>query len=315
VTKDGLPNGRTYTYEHFNEVDDCWYQYHEKAMTWPTGCTAKYTIAVDISELKVMQNRLAEAHAQLALKNRELTRRNELLQENIKLREDVEHITRHDLKTPLGAMITLPRLLIEEEGVPESIVEGLQVIESSGLQMLNLINRSLDLYRLEAGTYRFKPLEMDMALLLRRVATDLKPLLSGQQTTFEMTIDGASLTEDAQLLMEGEELLLYTMLANLMTNAVEASPMGERVFVDIASSSTETAISIKNLGEVPESIRHHFFKKYATAGKVGGTGLGAYSARLMAQLHNGSIELDASVSGVTKITVRLPRNIGDATPA
>jgi signal transduction histidine kinase len=280
-------------------------------MTWPSGCTAKYTIAVDISELKVMQNRLAEAHAQLALHNKELTRRNELLQENIKLREDVEHITRHDLKTPLGAMITLPHLLIEEEGVPASVVEGLKVIESSGLQMLTLINRSLDLYRLEAGTYRFKPSQMDMAVLLRRVATDLRPLLKGQQATFDITLDGEPLTEDARLPMEGEELLLYTMLANLMTNAVESSPLGGRISVD-ASSSAGVAVTIQNLGEVPESIRGRFFEKYVTAGKVGGTGLGAYSARLMVQLHHGSIELDASVPGMTSITVKLPRTIGNA---
>lgn len=72
TNKDGKPNRKTYVFEHFNEVDDRWYQLHEKAICWPDGLTVKYSIAVDISELKEMQNRLAEAHAELALKNREL---------------------------------------------------------------------------------------------------------------------------------------------------------------------------------------------------------------------------------------------------
>lgn len=74
VTPDGLPNGRTLVFEHFNEADDRWYQMQVRAMTWPDGRVVKYSIAVDISDLKETQNRLAEAHAELALKNIELQR-------------------------------------------------------------------------------------------------------------------------------------------------------------------------------------------------------------------------------------------------
>ena len=35
LTTSGLPNGETLIFEHFNEVDDCWYQMQERAMTWP----------------------------------------------------------------------------------------------------------------------------------------------------------------------------------------------------------------------------------------------------------------------------------------
>ena len=69
---DGLPNMRTIVFEHFNEKEDRWFQLQEKAMSWPDGKIVKYSIAVDISELKETQNRLAEAHAMLAIKNKEL---------------------------------------------------------------------------------------------------------------------------------------------------------------------------------------------------------------------------------------------------
>lgn len=72
VSKEGKPNGKISIFEHFNEMDDHWYQVQEKAITWPDGRTVKYSIAVDISELKETQNRLAEAHAALALKSKEL---------------------------------------------------------------------------------------------------------------------------------------------------------------------------------------------------------------------------------------------------
>ena len=74
LAPDGRPNGATLVFEHFNEVDDRWYQMQVRTMTWPDGRVVKYSIAVDISDLKDTQNRLAEAHAELALKNLELMR-------------------------------------------------------------------------------------------------------------------------------------------------------------------------------------------------------------------------------------------------
>ena len=74
VTEQGLPNGETRVFEHFNDADDRWYQMQVRAMTWPDGRVVRYAIAVDITELKATQNQLAEAHARLALTNRELQR-------------------------------------------------------------------------------------------------------------------------------------------------------------------------------------------------------------------------------------------------
>ncbi|MFQ3619608.1 MAG: GGDEF domain-containing protein [Spirochaetales bacterium] len=70
--KTAKPLDKTIVFELFNPVDDRWYQLQEKVITWPDGRITKYSIAVDITELKETQNRLAEAHAQLALKNKAL---------------------------------------------------------------------------------------------------------------------------------------------------------------------------------------------------------------------------------------------------
>jgi diguanylate cyclase (GGDEF)-like protein len=68
------PAGANIILEHFNDLDDRWYQLQESLISWFDGRAAKYSIAVDISQLKEIQNALAEAHAELALKNRELER-------------------------------------------------------------------------------------------------------------------------------------------------------------------------------------------------------------------------------------------------
>ena len=65
------------------------------------------------------------------------------------------------------------------------------------------------------------------------------------------------------------------------------------------------ALDIHNDGQVPPEIRDRFFEKYATHGKAGGTGLGAYSARLMARVQRGSLRMDSGPEG-TSLTLRLP---------
>lgn len=72
INNKGKPNEKIEVHEQFNEVDDCWYQIQEQCLELPDGRTAKCSIAMDISSLKQAQNSLAEAHAQLALKNRAL---------------------------------------------------------------------------------------------------------------------------------------------------------------------------------------------------------------------------------------------------
>ena len=69
-------------------------------------------------------------------------------------------------------------------------------------------------------------------------------------------------------------------------------------------------VSIPNKGIVPVEIRERMFEKYVTFGKSGGTGLGTYSAKLIAESHGGERALDASVEGETTITVRLKKMAG-----
>ena len=72
VTSEGQPTGDFIVHEYYNEVDECWYQLHEQVIFWPDGQIVKYSVVVDISATKQIQNSLAEAHAQLALKSHEL---------------------------------------------------------------------------------------------------------------------------------------------------------------------------------------------------------------------------------------------------
>ncbi|MCX7173481.1 MAG: ATP-binding protein [Proteobacteria bacterium] len=107
--------------------------------------------------------------------------------------------------------------------------------------------------------------------------------------------------------MLGDAMLCYSLFQNLIKNACEAAPENSRVTVSM-SDETPLRIVIQNKGAVPAAIRERFFDKFVTHDKQGGTGLGTYSARLLAEAQNGTISLKVSDQEFqTTVTVALPR--------
>lgn len=91
-----------------------------------------------------------------------------------------------------------------------------------------------------------------------------------------------------------------------MKNAVEASPQGENIAIEARLKDKSIVLCIHNEGVVPENIVDTFFDKYVTEGKSGGTGLGTYSAKLIAETMGGKISMSSSVDSGTAITIELP---------
>jgi diguanylate cyclase (GGDEF)-like protein len=72
LTPEGFPNEETAMFEVYNEMDERWYQVQEQALIWFNKKLIKHSNMIDVTELKETQNKLAEAHALLALKNKQL---------------------------------------------------------------------------------------------------------------------------------------------------------------------------------------------------------------------------------------------------
>ena len=249
------------------------------------------------------QLKLKRAYEELKAANKELAQKNLALEEVAALREDVEHITRHDLKNPLNGIICAASLLMDDDDLKEEQEELTKIIEEAGYQMLDMINNSLNLYKMEIGSYQYHPLQVDILHLIRKIVTQAKIHI----LSVEILLNNQPVTKEDTFLIYGEELLCYSMFANLFKNAIEASPKEATITVKLDEKEMAT-IRIHNQGSVPQQIRNHFFDKYATAAKAGGTGLGTYSAKLMAETQGGNISLETSDEMGTTITVQLPRN-------
>lgn len=262
----------------------------------------------------LVRARLA-THLELARSRQVLAEQNKALEEVVRLRDDIERITRHDLKSPLSAMIGFSELVLEEAHLSDSHTQCLQGTIQTGNRILEMINRSLDLYKMETNRYKHRPKSFDLAKVAHRVCHDLSTLAKQYSVTIALTVNGAitsssGFTLDAKIScpVVADATLCYSMLANLVKNGVEAAPKETVIRLSMDQQNDGgVSMEVRNQGEVPEEIRDRFFDKYSTSGKSNGTGLGTYSAWLMVHAHGGNITMDSDPDLGTTVTIVLPK--------
>ncbi|WP_020653975.1 response regulator [Massilia niastensis] len=244
----------------------------------------------------ILKARLS-AHLLLATAMQDLKRQNELLIENARLREDVERMTRHDLKSPIAVALHGSQSLLAGP-LSEAQEEQARMILDAAGNALEMVNRTLDIHKMEQGSYQPALQAFDLGALLARVAQQVALACAGRDVSlrFEAPRDVMCL---------GETILCYSLFTNALKNAVEASPPGGVVRMALAPDDGKLHVMIDNPGAVPEEMRERFFDKYATSNKIGGSGLGTYSIRLMAEVQGGSVGMESG-AGTTRLTVTLP---------
>lgn len=300
------PHGEYYAPEEYRlsreDGSYVWVQVSGIAVRDERGFVLRWIAAIiDITERRAQEQALRASRDQIGAQARLLEEQNEALKESVRLREEVERIGRHDLKTPLNSIVAAPRLLREERKLGPEADELLGIVERAGYRILSMVNLSLDLYKMEQGSYVFRPDAVDLAELVNKVIADLRVHAASKQV--QLVLQQAPGAPYAW----AEELLCYSLVANLLKNAVEASPEGAAVHIRIGAGGDAGTVllDIQNQGVVPEALRGSFFQKYATLGKASGTGLGTYSARLMARVQDGDVSMRTSDEEGTTLSVCL----------
>lgn len=262
------------------------------------GRPKKVTFVLDISERKRAEQMLTETVSRL---NEEIRQREEL--EKVKVQ--VERMIRHDLRNPLNGIIAAAEILMTDE-ISQDHRELCMIIRESGRKLNTMLSSSMDLIKMEEGTYELKPQPVNLITVLQEVRRECEPLAANTGVAMQFVVDGEPIAWSDQRLMEGEKLYLADALANLTRNAIEASGDGDTVEISLDSGDPH-ALTIHNSGVVPEEIREVFFERYATSGKKNGTGLGTYVAALITRIHNGTIDYTTAETKGTTVKVILPR--------
>ena len=221
------------------------------------------------------------------------------------LEEDVERILRHDLKSPLSAVIGFPKMMLKDKNLTTDQKKYLQHILDAGQTMLDLINFSMTLHQIENETYQFNGAGFNLLTIVNRCINHFQSLCNQKKITFHLTMESSAETNAESIIVIGDQLMAFSIFSNLIKNAVEASSPQNSVSIHI-KNRTPIEVTIHNSGAVPEEIRHRFFEKYVSQGKTRGTGLGTYSAKLMTEAQGWRIAMESSEEIGTVLRLTIP---------
>jgi DNA-binding response OmpR family regulator len=251
-------------------------------------------------EPEILKSRIS-AHLSIKRSRQNLSDQIDMLMENACLREDVERMTRHDIKTPLSSIASQVNLLLIDSQFTSEQQDQFKMIEESTNQALTMVNNSLDIYKMEIGKYKLKPISVNVMASMEKVIIDLNELATSSSVSIRLKEYKKSIT------VQGENFLCYAIFSNLLKNAIEASPKDSEVTIAIENEDCNVAIRIYNQGVIPLSIRSNLFEKYVTANKQDGNGIGTYSAKLMTRVQRGKIDFITTNEDSTVFTITLPR--------
>lgn len=272
-------------------------------------------------KLEEQQSELEEQNAQLESQTQELEeQRDALVQSRRALADQSEKLAlesryksefvanmSHELRTPLNALLIMSRLLAENRSgtLTEEQTRWAQTIESSGKDLLALINDILDLSKIEAGRMDVTVTEIDPQSVARKLIRgfEVQARTKGIGLMVEAPDGLGTLSTDV--------VRLEQVLRNFLSNALKFTEQG-KVTLSVKREGAAFAFSVRDTGigiepEQQESIFDAFRQADGTISRrFGGTGLGLSISRELADLLGGTISVESAPGKGSTFTLRLP---------
>lgn len=269
--------------------------------------------------LQTKQAELAELNQELEATNRgvvalysELEEKAEALKSvNAAKTRFLSSIT-HELRTPLGSMLSLSDLLIDGQEGPltEGQTQVTRLIKKSARDLLDLVNDLLDLAKVDAGKLTVKPSPFSLADTFSSLRSILRPLA---QTFPNVNLQ---FVEPGPVKLFTDEGKLNQILRNLISNGLKYTPAGE-VVVSGALDGDTLVLSVRDTGiGIGVEDQSRIFEEFtqiesAQQRKHAGTGLGLSLTRRFAEILGGSVSLSSELGHGSTFTVRLPAHYRD----
>jgi signal transduction histidine kinase/CheY-like chemotaxis protein len=317
----GMNSGNCVVSEHFNDVDDCWYQLREVMISWFDGRVAKYSIAVDISAMKGVQNALAEAHAELSLKNRDISGALLKAEEATLAKSRFLAAVSHEIRTPMNAIVGLTHLL-QREISDAGHLDKLKTVAEAANHLLSVINDILDLSKIEAGKLTLMEEDVDLGQLVTGVAAMVAQSAAAKGLSVTATIDPALAGR-----FRGDGMRLNQAILNYVGNAIKFTEAGTIALRAKAVEDVGGVVTVRfevedtGIGIASDDVTRLFtaFEQAdrSTTRKYGGTGLGLAITRQLAEMMGGTIGVDSQPGRGSTFwfTARFKRSQSIAGPA
>ena len=208
-----------------------------------------------------------------------------------KMKTDFFSTVSHELRTPLTSIKEGTSLLMEGIGgeITEKQRKLLNIIAGESKRLIELVNSSLDLSKMEAGMMVFNFTKDDITPLIHKAAGEIEPLAMAKKIHLQVEN-----YERLPLVKMDRERILQ-VLRNLLGNAVKFTPEGGEVRISAHREDGRVKVSVKDTGPgIPAENLTTIFEKFQQgplkkSKEMKGTGLGLALVKQIITAHGGKV--------------------------
>ncbi|MCC7361882.1 MAG: GAF domain-containing protein [Anaerolineales bacterium] len=221
------------------------------------------------------------------------------------LRNDLISMIVHDLRSPLGNMVSALDLLRGAVPADDEMVTSLLTIAGrSGARLARLVDSLLDLRRLEVGELGVNRLPVDLGGLFTEALEQVEPSAAGKRLSLRASVP-------PELPPAGADAdLIRRVIINLLDNAIKYTPPDGQITLSAKRTGPNLTVSVRDTGPgVPEGERQRVFDKFMSVQREAGPkglGLGLAFCKLAVEAHGGAIWVDSGRGPGATFSFTLP---------
>lgn len=222
-------------------------------------------------------------------------------------RSDFFQMANHEIRTPVTALQGYLQLAMAqvERNDHARVAASVGRAFAQTKRLTSLIEDMLDLARLQGGRLELRRTTIDLNAFVQEIVDSYTLRVETHQVVLQSTREPLWVAVDRRRLEQ--------IFENLIRNAIKFAPDALRVDVVLSRGDAavpEAVVKVTDHGiGVPEVDREHIFERFyrsSNAHNYGGTGLGLYISRQMAQRHGGTLILERSDDTGSTFTLTLP---------
>ena len=220
------------------------------------------------------------------------------------LRREFTANVSHELKTPLHAISGYAELMKDGLVPPEDTRHFAEKIYSEAQRMIDLVEDTLRLSRLDEGAADMQWASIDLYETAKSAMQELTAPAELKNVSIQL--------EGTKTVIQGIPQLVSGIVFNLMDNAVKYNKDGGLVIVRLGEEKGQAVLTVTDTGigispEHQERVFERFYRVDKSHSKeIGGTGLGLSIVKHAVLILGAAIELDSTVGKGTIVTVRFP---------
>ncbi len=221
-------------------------------------------------------------------------------------RDELLAIVSHDLKNPIGAVLSFAELLSEESSVAGISAEAknwIEVIKRNAVTSLRLIGDILDMERFAEGKLHLQLKDQNIHNLIQQSVESFKQSALEKKIKFNNLVS----TTGSHVHCDGERVA--QVLSNLLGNAIKFSPVNGTIQIQVQKLDKEILVSVTDCGPgIPQAQRSRIFERYAQLQNKDrrGLGLGLYISKMLIESHGGHLWVSAAERAGSTFNFTLP---------